>query len=95
MSVGISRYIREAGQAPDPLSGPRFQDGECGRVGSGRVGCGRLRGADSDCGGFGSRVRGGADGACVYPGLGEICGETGDLTGVFLGLLVRNVAGRG
>lgn len=26
VSVGISRYIREPGQASDPLSGPRSQD---------------------------------------------------------------------
>lgn len=55
----------------------------------------RVRGADSDGGGLGSRAQGGADGApYVYPGLGEVCGGTGGLTGVFLGLPVRGVAGR-
>lgn len=45
--------------------------------------------------GFGSRVQGGAGGVYVYPGRGEVCGGTGDVTGVLLGLLVRNGAGRG
>lgn len=52
MSVGISRYIGESAREPDPLSPPRFQDGESCLVVNVRAGWRLERSRFLDCGGL-------------------------------------------